>query len=166
MDAIEKLAAIDRPGFASAVEKALNGDVPFLRKLLKARASRHKADGETPQQAFAKAFSGRDPRDAQGARLFSMLVNLEKVAPHVPSDTSPAVDLTPVDDNMTLDQLAHAYAKENPNIGSKTKAIEAVLRTEAGRKITARDKARWHWWVIELPGQRRAKARGVKPASV
>ena len=47
----------------------------------KLRAREFKCDGETPEQSYAKAFTGLSPRDTIGAELFAKLVETEKAAP-------------------------------------------------------------------------------------
>jgi hypothetical protein len=84
MTETETLATTTDPRLPAAVKKAISGGAwtpDDLRALLKARAKVYKRDGETPEQSYSKAFTGPNPRDVQGARLFALCVDVEKAAP-------------------------------------------------------------------------------------
>ena len=147
MSTLEQLAKVDSPRLPETVERALNAgqfSIDQLRKLLRERGRIHKADGETPQQSFAKSFSGQQPRDPIGAQLFATLVNLEKANDtkmHFASGGKPADD-DEVKEGDNLESLVRAYMKDHPEITSKTRAVEAVLASPQGRAIRAREKQR------------------------
>ena len=80
---LERLAKIDCPRLASVFAKAIDAGhihVDELRRLLKLRAREYRRDGELPEQAYSKAFTGLNPRDTVGAELFAKLVTLDAAA--------------------------------------------------------------------------------------
>jgi hypothetical protein len=52
------------------------------------------------------------------------------------------VDDADADDGDNIESLVRNWMKENPGVTSKSKAYDAVMRSDAGRKIMARDRAK------------------------
>jgi len=141
MSTLESLAAVNHPNYAVTITKAVEDgtlDVQDLRRLLELRSLEYAAKGETAAQSYAKAFTGSDPRDVEGAKLFALLVNVEKSVAHADAGGK-RPDPNDADD---MEKLVREHMKAHPEISSKSRAYDAVARTDKGRALLARDRAR------------------------
>jgi hypothetical protein len=148
-ETIQKMASLDSSDLVVVVGKCLSDGrltVADVDQLLKLRALRFREQGESPEQAWDRAFFQK-VRDPLGRELMikatSQPMNDGRDNPRGMTSMRPPEDLgDAADDAMELERMAQEILQTTSGVKSKSQAVEMAMQTEKGKAIRRRDRAR------------------------
>ena len=92
-------------------------------------------------QAVTKLLGTIEGVQAYQREREARLIKAVSAKPHADAGGEPDLG-DPLDDAGTLERLTREHMKAHPEVTSKSRAYEQVLRSDAGKRIMARDKKR------------------------
>ena len=149
-ETIQKMASVDRSDLVEVVGQCLSDGrltVADVNQLLKQRALRFRQQGESPEQAWDRAFFQKI-RDPLGRELMikatSQPMNDGRDNPRAMTSMRPPPEGLgdAAADAMELERMAQEILRTMSGVKSKSQAVEMAMQTEKGKAIRRRDRAR------------------------